>query len=124
MLAPVIARTVRPGFLVAGGLAVTALGLAMLTQVRADSGLAALVTGSVVMALGAAQVVTLSTDLIVGAAPPERAGAASGISETGTELGGALGIAILGSLGTAVYRSEVSDRGAGWSSRPRGGGRE
>jgi MFS transporter, DHA2 family, multidrug resistance protein len=109
MLAPAIARAVRPALLVAGGLAVTAFGLAILTQVGADSGLAALVTGSVVMALGAAQVVTLSTDLIVGAAPPERAGTASGISETGTELGGALGIAILGSLGTAVYRSEVSD---------------
>jgi MFS transporter, DHA2 family, multidrug resistance protein len=107
MIAPVFARAVRAGFLVAGGLAVAALGLAVLTQVGADSGLAALVTGSVVMALGAAQVVTLSTDLIVGAAPRERAGTASGISETGTELGGALGIAILGSLGTAVYRSEV-----------------
>jgi MFS transporter, DHA2 family, multidrug resistance protein len=45
----------------------------------------------------------------VGAAPPERAGAASGISETGGELGGALGIALLGSIGTAVYRSEVGD---------------
>jgi DHA2 family multidrug resistance protein-like MFS transporter len=109
MLAPMIARAVRPGLLVAGGLAVAAVGVAMLTQVGADSGLAALVTGSVVMALGAAQVVTLSTDLIVGAAPPERAGTASGISETGTELGGALGIAILGSLGAAVYRSEVGD---------------
>jgi MFS transporter, DHA2 family, multidrug resistance protein len=109
MLAPLIARAVRLASLVAGGLAVTALGLAMLTQVGADSGLALLVAGSVVMALGAAQVVTLSTDLIVGAASPERAGTASGISETGTELGGALGIAILGSLGTAVYRSEVSD---------------
>jgi DHA2 family multidrug resistance protein-like MFS transporter len=109
MLAPLIARAVRPAFLVTGGLVVAALGVAMLTQVGADSGLAALVTGSVVMALGAAQVVTLSTDLIVGAAPPERAGTASGISETGTELGGALGIAILGSIGTAVYRSEVSD---------------
>jgi MFS transporter, DHA2 family, multidrug resistance protein len=109
MLAPVIARAVRPAALVAGGLAVTALGLAILTQVGAGSGLVVLVTGSVVMALGAAQVVTLSTDLIVGAAPPERAGTASGISETGTELGGALGIAILGSIGTAVYRSQVSD---------------
>ena len=108
MLAPAIARAVRPALLVPGGLAVTAIGLAILTQVGTDTGLAALVTGSVVMALGAAQVVTLSTDLIVGAAPPERAGTASGISETGTELGGALGIAILGSLGTAVYRSEVS----------------
>jgi MFS transporter, DHA2 family, multidrug resistance protein len=107
MIAPLIARAVRPGILVAGGLAVAAAGVAMLTQVGADSGLAALVAGSVVMALGAAQVVTLSTDLIVGAVPPERAGTASGISETGTELGGALGIALLGSLGTAVYRSDV-----------------
>jgi MFS transporter, DHA2 family, multidrug resistance protein len=107
MIAPLVARAVRPGILVAGGLAVAAAGVAMLTQVGADSGLAALVAGSVVMALGAAQVVTLSTDLIVGAAPPERAGTASGISETGTELGGALGIALLGSLGTAVYRSDV-----------------
>ena len=107
MIAPLIARAVRPGLLVAGGLAGAAVGVAMLTQVGADSGLAALVAGSVVMALGAAQVVTLSTDLIVGAAPAERAGTASGISETGTELGGALGIALLGSLGTAVYRSDV-----------------
>ena len=46
---------------------------------------------------------------MVGAAPPERAGAASAISETGAELGGALGIAVLGSIGTAVYRSQVPD---------------
>ena len=52
---------------------------------------------------------TLSTDLVVGSAPPERAGMASGISETGAELGGALGIAILGSLGTAVYRHQIGD---------------
>jgi DHA2 family multidrug resistance protein-like MFS transporter len=46
----------------------------------------------------------LTTELIVGSAPPERAGAASGISETGAELGGALGIALLGSVGVAMYR--------------------
>jgi DHA2 family multidrug resistance protein-like MFS transporter len=54
-------------------------------------------------------VFTLTTELIVGSAPPERAGAASGISETGAEFGGALGIAILGSIGTAVYRSVVTN---------------
>src|SRR5262249_6551019 len=47
-------------------------------------------------------------DLVLGSAPPERAGAASGLSETSTELGGALGIAILGSLGAIVYRSQVA----------------
>ena len=105
-LAPVIASRVSTGRVVAGGAAVTAIGLATLTQVGAESGLALLSAGSVVMALGAAQMVTLSTDLVVGSAPPERAGSASGISETGTELGGALGIALLGSIGTAVYRAE------------------
>ena len=52
---------------------------------------------------------TLAADLMVSAAPPERAGAAAGISETSSELGGALGIAVLGVVGTALYRSEVAD---------------
>src|SRR2546422_9462314 len=47
------------------------------------------------------------SDLIVGSAPVEKAGAASAISETSSELGGALGIAILGSIGIAVYRSAM-----------------
>jgi DHA2 family multidrug resistance protein-like MFS transporter len=47
--------------------------------------------------------------MIVGTAPPERAGAASGISETSAEFGGALGIAVLGSLGAAVYRDRMTD---------------
>jgi len=47
---------------------------------------------------------TLTNDVIIGSAPPERAGAASGISETCAELGGALGIAFFGSIGVAIYR--------------------
>jgi DHA2 family multidrug resistance protein-like MFS transporter len=46
--------------------------------------------------------------LIVGAVPPEKTGAASALSETAAELGGALGIAVLGSLGTLIYRNEMS----------------
>ena len=61
------------------------------------------------LALGASPAVTLGTDLVVGAAPPERAGVASGLSETGAELGGALGIAVLGSIGAAVYRGRMDD---------------
>jgi hypothetical protein len=68
-----------------------AIGFGVLTQVGGVSGLAVLVAGSVMFSLGIAPTVTLSTDLIVGTAHPERAGAASGISETGTEFGGALG---------------------------------
>jgi DHA2 family multidrug resistance protein-like MFS transporter len=108
MIAPALVRRVPPRLVIAGSLAVAAAGFAVLTRVDGGSGLPVVVTGSVLLALGASPVVTLSTDLIVGAAPPERAGVASGLSETGAELGGALGIAILGSIGTAVYRREVS----------------
>jgi DHA2 family multidrug resistance protein-like MFS transporter len=109
MLAPLVARRVHPAFVMAGGLALSAVGFGTLTQVDAASGFGVLVAGSVVLALGAAPVGTLATDVKVGSAPPERAGAASGISETSAEFGGALGIAILGSIGTAVYRSEVAN---------------
>jgi DHA2 family multidrug resistance protein-like MFS transporter len=51
---------------------------------------------------------TLTNDLILSSAPPERAGAASGISETGAELGVALGIAVLGSVGAAIYRGHLA----------------
>ncbi len=50
----------------------------------------------------------MATELIVSSAPQEKAGAASGISETSGEFGGALGIALLGSIGTAVYRVLLS----------------
>jgi MFS transporter, DHA2 family, multidrug resistance protein len=109
LLAPVGVRWFRPAFVIAGGLALAAAGLGLLTQVDGESGLAVIVAGSVVLALGVAPSVTLGTDLIVGTATPERAGTASGISETGAELGGALGIAVLGSIGAAVYRGRVAD---------------
>ena len=107
-LAPRILRRFRPAPVIGAGLARGAIGLAALTQVGALD-LPIIVAASVVISLGLAPVFTATTDLIVASAPPERAGAASGISETGAELGGALGIAILGSIGTAVYRSELAD---------------
>jgi MFS transporter, DHA2 family, multidrug resistance protein len=109
-LGPRVLYRVRPAVVIGGGLAVSAVGLALLTQVGAAGGLATLVAGSVLISLGLAPVFALTTELIVGSAPPERAGAASGISETGAELGGALGIAILGSVGVAVYRGALADR--------------
>jgi MFS transporter, DHA2 family, multidrug resistance protein len=109
MLTPVVVGRFRPAFVMAGGLALATIGYALLTQVDGDSALALLVTASVVFSLGEAPVFTLATDLIVGTAPPERAGAASAISETSSELGGALGIAILGSIGTAIYRGQMTE---------------
>jgi DHA2 family multidrug resistance protein-like MFS transporter len=106
-LAPRIVRYIRPGYLVAGSLALAAVGVGLLTQVGVNS-LPLLVAANVIMSLGFGPVITLATDVIVGSAPPERAGSASGLSETSAEFGGALGIAILGSIGAAIYRNQVS----------------
>ena len=112
-VAPRIVARVRPAWIIGAALGVAAVGLAVLTRVGGSDGLAYVVVASVIISLGLAPVFGLTTELIVGSAPPERAGAASGISETGAELGGALGISILGSIGVAIYRGEVSDLPAG-----------
>ncbi|MGQ0629831.1 MAG: MFS transporter [Sporichthyaceae bacterium] len=99
--------------LVAGGLAIAACGLVVLVGVSAQDGLDVAVIGSVVISLGLGPVFGLTTELIVGSAPPEKAGAASGISETAAELGGALGIAVFGSIGVAIYRNGLDSLPAG-----------
>jgi DHA2 family multidrug resistance protein-like MFS transporter len=107
-LAPMIVRRVRPAFVVGAGLALAAVGIALVIPAGTDS-IALIVAAWVVMSIGMGPAFTLTSDLIITAAPPERAGAASAVSETGFELGGALGIAVIGSIGTAVYRSQVAD---------------
>lgn len=107
-LAPRVIAGVRPAFVVGGGLACAAAGLLLMAQAQVGSGLGALVAASVIVSLGMGPVFGLTTELVVGAAPPERAGAASGISETAAELGGALGIAVLGSIGVALYRAGIA----------------
>jgi MFS transporter, DHA2 family, multidrug resistance protein len=108
MLTPMIVRRTRPAYVMAGGLVIAATGFVMLAHVDASEGLTLLVPAFVVFSLGLAPVFTLATDLVVGVAPPERAGAAAAISETSSEFGGALGIAVLGSIGAAVYRGEIT----------------
>jgi MFS transporter, DHA2 family, multidrug resistance protein len=105
---PLLVRRARPAYMMAAGMGLAAVGFGLLTQLD-GTGLAVLVAGSVAFSLGLAPMTTLATDLMVGTTPPERAGAASGISETSSEFGGALGIAILGVIGAAIYRGQVAD---------------
>ena len=107
MLAPLIAQHVRPARLIACGLVVAAIGLVTIMQVGGSWGLAALVTGFALTNIGCTPLVTLSSGIVVGSAPPEKAGSAAAMSETSAELGFALGIAALGSVGTAVYRHQI-----------------
>jgi MFS transporter, DHA2 family, multidrug resistance protein len=104
MLAPVFAARMRPTYVMACGFALAAIGFAVLTQIGGSRGPVIVVTGYVILSLGLAPIFTMAADVIVGTAPPERAGTASGLSETSAEFGGALGIAVLGSLVAVIYR--------------------
>ncbi|MDH4439651.1 MAG: MFS transporter [Rhizobium sp.] len=86
------------------GLVVNALGTGLMAIAAYHSNLIGVLVSSMVMGLGFVPVILTTTGLIVGSAPPERAGSASAISETSAEFGGALGVAILGSLATVFYR--------------------
>jgi DHA2 family multidrug resistance protein-like MFS transporter len=112
MLAPLIVHRMRPASAITGGLVVAATGFALLTRVDPASGLTVVVTASVILALGIGAVGTLATDLIVGTAPPDRAGAASALSETSSELGGALGIAVLATVTLRGTRPGDAQRSA------------
>jgi DHA2 family multidrug resistance protein-like MFS transporter len=103
-----LAKSVRPAYIVGGGLLVTALGFVVLSLTRADSPMWVIMVGAVAVGAGVVSAATLIAGMVLSAAPADRAGAASAVSETSNELGGALGIAILGSIGTAVYHTQMS----------------
>ncbi|HEX2009393.1 MAG TPA: MFS transporter [Roseateles sp.] len=106
MVAPQLARRWSPGGVLVWGLAAAAAGMALM--VVAPQALALLIAGMVIVSLGMAPVFAIGTELIITSAPPERAGAASAIAETSSEFCGALGIALFGSLGTLIYRHQLS----------------
>lgn len=109
MYAPSLAQRIRPGYIVCAGAGILALGALVLTQVTAESGLVSLVVGMTLVFFGFGPIASLGTELIIGAAPEEKAGSAASMSETSSELGVALGVGILGAVGTAVYRGEIAD---------------
>ncbi|MET9421566.1 MFS transporter [Streptomyces sp. NPDC006540] len=95
------ARVIAAGFLIA------AAGFALLLLSGTDS-LWIVLGGAAVIGCGIVTVMALVSDLALAAAPPEKAGSAASLLETGQEFGGALGMAVLGSIGTAVYRRDIA----------------
>ena len=102
-----LVRKVRPGFVVAGGLLLSAAGYFLVAFGDHGNGPALLLAALLVLCLGVGAAETISNDLILGAAPAEKSGAAAAISETGYEIGSLLGTAILGSILTASYQGNL-----------------
>jgi EmrB/QacA subfamily drug resistance transporter len=90
------------------GLAVVALGLALMATLGTDSSILMVDAAFVPMAAGMAITMTPLTTLIMAAVPPGNAGVGSAMNDTTRELGGALGVAVLGSVVNTTYASELA----------------
>ncbi|MFD7549996.1 MFS transporter [Streptomyces sp. NPDC059816] len=104
LIAGTMARRYSVRAVVSGGLAAIGLGLAALTALSQSTGYPVLGVVLLVVGAGAGFAFSVTADVILSSVPKERAGSASAVSETAYELGAALGIALLGSILTGVYR--------------------
>lgn len=107
VVATIAAQHTPARTIVGAGLAIAAVGFASLTQLTTDSSVLYMIGGYSVMGIGMGMTLGLAVNLVMAAAPVERAGAAAAINETATEIGGALGVATLGSLAAAIYTRDV-----------------
>ncbi|MFI8188901.1 MFS transporter [Streptomyces sp. NPDC085946] len=105
------ARRLSVRAVVSGGLAAVGLALAALTVIDRSTGYPLLGAALLVVGTGAGFSFTVTADVILSGVPREQAGAASAVSETAYELGAALGIALLGSVVTGVYRGFTGPAG-------------
>lgn len=109
LTAPHLAARMSPAVVITAGAAISIAGYLTLTQAAPDRPHWIVVVGGAFAVLGLSPATVLTVDLVVGSAPEERAGSAAALSETSGELGVALGIAVMGTILTALYRSTLTD---------------
>jgi EmrB/QacA subfamily drug resistance transporter len=112
IIAPLSARFVhRFGTkrVVAGGMILTATGLVLLSFTADETTYAAVAWRMVVLASGLALTMAPATESIMGSLPLAKAGVGSAVNDTTRQVGGALGVAVLGSVFTSIYGSHLSN---------------
>lgn len=109
VLASALARRLPPALLVPAGLVIAAAGMGGIAVTDHGGSVLPFIAWYTVLTFGVGVVSTLANSLILTTAPPERAGAAASVSETGMVLGDALGIAAFGTVSAAVFRARMRD---------------
>ncbi len=112
-VAPHIARRVGMRAMFVGGSLLLAIGLAMLGIMATTSGYLSILPGLLVLGAGVGLPMTPGTTAITGSLPAEEQGVASALNDTVRELGGAVGLALIGSVLSAAYTASVSSATAG-----------
>lgn len=109
-VAPVIARRVGMRAMFVGGIGLIAAGLALMAVMASvEGGYLSVLPGLLVMGVGVGLTMTPGTTAITGSLPVDEQGVASALNDTVRELGGALGVALIGSVLSAAYSSSVAD---------------
>ncbi|MFY7942009.1 MAG: MFS transporter, partial [Burkholderiaceae bacterium] len=109
MVTPLLVRRANHVTVITTGLFLAALGFGLLSTATSTTHPALVTAAFAIYSLGLAPVFTLATTIVMDSAPPHQAGVVAAVSETASELGGALGIALLGSLGAAAYRQSMKN---------------
>ncbi|WP_405521944.1 MFS transporter [Streptomyces canus] len=122
LVAGTVARRYSVRAVVSGGLAAIGVALAALTLLDQSTGYPLLGAALLVVGVGAGFSFTVTADVILSSVSKEHAGSASAVSETAYELGAALGIAVLGSIVTGVYRDFAAPAGTPEGARESLGG--
>jgi EmrB/QacA subfamily drug resistance transporter len=112
IIAPLSARFVHQlgtKRVVATGMILTATGLVLLSFTAAETTYAAISWRMVVLASGLALTMAPATESIMGSLPLAKAGVGSAVNDTTRQVGGALGVAVLGSVFTSIYGSHLTN---------------
>jgi EmrB/QacA subfamily drug resistance transporter len=111
VVAPLSAKVVEKvgtKAVVGTGMALVSLGLLLTSRIEASDPYSAIAMAMVVLAFGMALVMAPATEAIMGSLPPAKAGVGSAVNDTTRELGGALGVAVLGSILSSGYGSNMA----------------
>ncbi|HSX43814.1 MAG TPA: DHA2 family efflux MFS transporter permease subunit [Candidatus Saccharimonadales bacterium] len=107
-LSTVLAKRLGKRRIVGSGMLLVALGVLIFSTVGITSSYLHLLAGMLVMAFGMGLAMSPTTDLLMSSVPKNRAGMGSAMNDTARELGGALGVAVLGSLLASQYTRQIS----------------
>ncbi len=106
-LAGALAKRLGPKAISLVGVLITLGGMLWMSQIQVDTVYGTLAIGLVMFGFGIGLAMTVLTDTVMAAVPVNEAGIASATNDVSRELGSALGIAILGSVVSGVYRADV-----------------
>lgn len=113
MLVPMITRYLRPAYAVAMGLLVAVSGAVVVIAALPSGGVWLVLVGLALVSAGAAVALTVAGQLIMSTVPEERAGSAAAVSDVSAGFGYAMGLALVGSVGNALYRWSLGNSAPG-----------